>query len=210
MEAVLLRQMLGEIASRGHLSLQIVASAKEPEAAALSAAAAERFWIDSRADPCGAFREWIERFVNELARISPGCAAAAAARIVRQDYTTPWPLDLLAGRVGVSSTCLRRAFRQRTRTTVRRFKQAVRVLNSLALLETLKIEAVALLVGYRSKKCFYDAFRRQTGLSPHTFRSLPAQERGRLRAALARAVHQADEPPSVTRSDGASAPSGCA
>ena len=65
------------------------------------------------------------------------------------------------------TTCFERDVGQ----TVHGYLTAVRVRQaSLLVLSGEKIEAVSLLVGYRSKKNFYRAFKAHTGMSPVEYR----------------------------------------
>jgi hypothetical protein len=43
-----------------------------------------------------------------------------------------------------------------------------------------KVEAIALELGYRSRKNFYLAFKRATGLTPTAFRELPLHQAQRI------------------------------
>jgi methylphosphotriester-DNA--protein-cysteine methyltransferase len=69
--------------------------------------------------------------------------------------------------------------------SVREYRERVRVLASLAHLdrENSKLEIVAQLVGYKSKKNFYRAFRQMTGMAPAGFRRLSADERSKIMTA---------------------------
>ena len=62
---------------------------------------------------------------------------------------------------------LGRLFRQEVGTTVRNYLTLVRLEHAAALIhDGVKIEAVALTVGYRSKKNFYEQFKRHFGTTP--------------------------------------------
>jgi AraC-like DNA-binding protein len=63
-------------------------------------------------------------------------------------------------------------FHQQTGQTVHAFLTQVRVHHAAALIRAgEKIEAVSLLVGYRSKKNFYRHFKEQLGVTPTVYRT---------------------------------------
>lgn len=52
----------------------------------------------------------------------------------------------------------------------------VRIVSALDDLRHHKVDAIAIQVGYRSKKNFYRAFARLTGMTPGAFKKLPPTE----------------------------------
>jgi two-component system, response regulator YesN len=76
-------------------------------------------------------------------------------------------LKTLGALVGRQPSYLGRLFRQEVGTTVRSYLTLVRLEHAAALIhDGVKIEAVALTVGYRSKKNFYEQFKRHFGTTP--------------------------------------------
>jgi two-component system response regulator YesN len=62
-------------------------------------------------------------------------------------------------------------FRQTLGISARECLTRVRLERAMELIQAgVKIEAVALIVGYRSKKNFYRQFKRHFAMTPHTFR----------------------------------------
>jgi AraC-like DNA-binding protein len=74
----------------------------------------------------------------------------------------------------VTASRLNRAFIREHGYAVPEYQRRVRLLNALEKINEgrVKIEAVALGVGYHSKKNFYRTFQRLTGLTPTRFRHL--------------------------------------
>jgi methylphosphotriester-DNA--protein-cysteine methyltransferase len=86
----------------------------------------------------------------------------------------------LARGVKMSPSGLRLAFRAEFGRTPRDYQAALRLLSAIKEVASGKIEAVALVIGYRSKKDFYRMFRSLTGLTPTNFRSLSQDEQRKL------------------------------
>ena len=64
------------------------------------------------------------------------------------------------------------AFRRQTGMTMREYVRALRVGRAAELIRAgEKIDATMLVVGYRSKRTFYDDFRRRIGVTPGTYRA---------------------------------------
>jgi AraC family transcriptional regulator, activator of mtrCDE len=97
-------------------------------------------------------------------------------RLLETRFVEPWTVDRLAKQVGCRHRALARRFRAEYGTSIHSFLTEQRVSAAMALLadERAKVEAVSVLVGYRSKKNFYAEFRRLTGVTPAQFRSRSA------------------------------------
>jgi AraC-like DNA-binding protein len=103
-------------------------------------------------------------------RASP--IADEAKRIIDERYAEPLTLDVLAGAVGRSKRHLSSVFLREFGLSVHRYLIRVRLNRGLALIRAgEKIEAVSLLVGYRSKKNFYRNFRAHIGVTPIAYRN---------------------------------------
>jgi AraC-like DNA-binding protein len=155
-----------------------------------------RFWNASGHDPRQAFLGWIDTFSAEFLKVHPPSAASRAARAIRDQYQHPWTIAALARRFNVSPSQLRRNFRQEFGVSIRQYQRTMRLIEAMPHVSTEKIEAIALKVGYKSKKNFYRAFEDVTGLTPTAFRNL-SEERAlhlveSIRAAPPRRAHAAD------------------
>jgi AraC-like DNA-binding protein len=92
--------------------------------------------------------------------------------IIDQRYSEPLTLQELAAMVGRSKGHIATVFRKETGMTAHEYLTRVRLRRALELIrEGAKIEAVSLLVGYRSKKNFYSHFNKQVGLTPLAYRA---------------------------------------
>lgn len=98
--------------------------------------------------------------------------ATAARRMLETRYAESWTLQRLARTVGRSRSELAADFRQSFASSIHRFLSAQRMRAACHLLtgSDTKVEAIALTVGYRSKKSFYAEFRRAFGTTPSRFR----------------------------------------
>ncbi len=94
--------------------------------------------------------------------------------IIERRYVEPLTIDELAGHVSRGRARVASQFRRETGLTIHRYLTQVRMRRAVELLERgEKVEAVMLLVGYRSKKSFYFHFRAHTGRTPGCFRRQP-------------------------------------
>ena len=96
--------------------------------------------------------------------------------IIDCDYARPLTLKSLASAVRKDRTYVAKAFRRHTGHTLHGYLTSVRIERAAELIrEGHKIEAVMLLVGYRSKKNFYRQFQARTGLTPGRYRTLAVE-----------------------------------
>jgi AraC-like DNA-binding protein len=104
------------------------------------------------------------------ARLSP--IVKRAAHIIDERYDDPLTLDRLAMAAGCSKRQLSSVFRQELEMTVHDYLTRARMRRAVELiLHGEKIEAVSLLVGYRSKKNFYHHFKAHIGVTPLAYRT---------------------------------------
>jgi methylphosphotriester-DNA--protein-cysteine methyltransferase len=82
--------------------------------------------------------------------------------------------------LGVGVAVLGHDFERRFGLSIRAYHRILRVLAALEQVRTAKVDAVALEVGYRSKKNLYRALYQVTGLTPTGFRKLSATDAERL------------------------------
>jgi PAS domain S-box-containing protein len=92
--------------------------------------------------------------------------------VIERDYANVVTLRTLSSNVGRQPAYIGRLFRQEVGSTARDYLTHVRLEHAASLIrDGVKIEAVALSVGYRSKKNFYQQFRRHFGTTPLLFRT---------------------------------------
>lgn len=94
-------------------------------------------------------------------------------RLIKNNYVQNIPLYEIASRVGVSRFHLNRIFKERTGYTPRLYLEKIRVNEAKELLLTTDLNSteVGYQTGYQSVSSFYNAFKRNTGLSPNQFRA---------------------------------------
>ena len=102
-----------------------------------------------------------------------------ARRYLETHYAEHVTITGMSRSLGCSRAQLTRAFRSSLGVSVREYLTQIRVRHAIHALRssTEKVEAVALMVGYRSKKDLYRTIRAMTGLTPKRLRS----ERVRMR-----------------------------
>ena len=94
-----------------------------------------------------------------------------AMRFIEHQYAQPITVARVARNVGRSNKHLGRVFRQHAGITVHEYVILVRLRHAVQLIRSgEKIEAVGLLVGYRSKKNFYRHFKSHMGMTPSAYR----------------------------------------
>jgi AraC-like DNA-binding protein len=94
--------------------------------------------------------------------------------IIERRYVEPLKINDLAAHVCRGRAHVASQFRRETGSTIHRYLTQVRMRHAAELLRVgEKVEAVMLLVGYRSKKSFYSHFRAHTGQTPGVFRRKP-------------------------------------
>jgi two-component system response regulator YesN len=87
--------------------------------------------------------------------------------VIEQSYAERITLNSLGKIMGRQSAYLGHLFRKEVGMTVRQRVTQVRLEHAATLIqEGVKIEAVSLIVGYRSKKNFYRQFRRKYATTP--------------------------------------------
>lgn len=97
---------------------------------------------------------------------------------IRSHYGEPISLDSLANGVGRNAAYLATLFRRETGMTIHRYLTGIRMQHAARLLrQREKVEAVMLLVGYRSKKSFYRQFAAAFGVTPGQFKADPMRRR---------------------------------
>jgi len=90
---------------------------------------------------------------------------------IDKGYTGRVTLKTVAAALRANPAKLRRRFRDRVGVSVHRYVTRLRLEHAAKLIASnTKVEAVALIVGYRSKKNFYRQFVRHFGVTPETFR----------------------------------------
>ena len=127
----------------------------------------------SRSDVLAEFRVEVGELLAGVMRAQEAASPLVAQMLslIEVRYAEPLTLDVLAAAFGRSKRYLATLFRHQTGQTVHGFLTQVRVYHAAALIRAgEKIEAISLLVGYRSKKNFYRHFKEQLGVTPTAYR----------------------------------------
>jgi len=96
----------------------------------------------------------------------------AALQYIRENFSEPLPLPLVARKAGFSVPAFSRAFRQATGTSFLNYLRAVRVEHAKRLLTTtpMTTELIAQACGFQSPHHLIRSFKKVTGLTPGTYR----------------------------------------
>lgn len=132
----------------------------------------ERFWTEPGHAVDG-FIRWMIHFFDRFEQAHPPSPAESAARFIEDHFDQPLDVEGLASYVRISRSQLVATFRARYGIAPREFQRMIRLAEALTHVKGEKIEALALRVGYKSRKNFYSAFRKATGLTPAELRKLP-------------------------------------
>jgi AraC-like DNA-binding protein len=173
-ENVVLRGMLLELSLRWGHADHGAYHAEFPDAECTDdpAALAMAVWRNCAPDAISAFREWADAYITNMERIHPRYRANELRRDLDADFAQPLLLGRLARQRGVSVRCLQRDFQELTGVTIqeyvteRRLDAAVRLLTSTPD----KVEWIANVVGWSSRKNLNRALARRRGVNPGDIR----------------------------------------
>ena len=174
-ENVVLRAMLAELALRwGHADHWAYhAEFPDAECGDDPAALAMAVWREPPAPAKTAFRAWADAYIDYLERIHPRCRAVELRRDLDAGFAQPLSIARLAKARGVTAHCLQRDFQELTGVSIqayvtdRRLDAAVRLLKETPD----KVEWIATVVGWSSRKNLNRALARRRGVSPAAVRS---------------------------------------
>jgi AraC-like DNA-binding protein len=124
------------------------------------------------------FRQWTQTFLSLYAQHHPLCVACVAAKMIRQSPADKWRIATLARVAESTPSALTRRFRTEFRIGIRDYQHIVRLSVALPRLARSddKIEAIAMEVGYQSKKGFYHALDKWLHVTPSRVRHAPVVE----------------------------------
>jgi AraC-like DNA-binding protein len=169
-ENVVLRGMLLELSLRwGHADHGAYhAEFPDAECADDPAALAMCVWRKPPADAKAAFREWADAYLANIERIHPRFRAGELRRDLDADFAQPLSLATLARLRGVSARCLQRDFQELTGVTIQEYVTERRLDAAVHLLTSTpdKVEWIANVVGWSSRKNLNRALARRRGVNP--------------------------------------------
>jgi AraC-like DNA-binding protein len=173
-ESVVLRGMLLELSLRWGHADHGAYHAEFPDAECTDdpAALAMAVWRNSSPDATSAFREWADAYITNMERIHPRYRASELRRDLDADFAQPLSLGMLARQRGVSVRCLQRDFRELTGVTIQEYVTERRLDAAVRLLANTpdKVEWIANVVGWSSRKNLNRALARRRGLNPAEIR----------------------------------------
>jgi len=129
------------------------------------------------------FERWASQFTTALLAAHPPSVARQVAARIRNATDRP-RLDQLAHEFNVTPARLQRDFRDVYGMSIRAYIERVRLAAAVRELPQGKVEAIAIAAGYRSRKTFYQALARLTGLTPTDYRRLSADDQRQVQQAL--------------------------
>ena len=173
-ENVVLRGMLLELSLRWGHTDHGAYHAEFPDAECTDdpAALAMAVWRNCSPDATSAFREWAGAYITNMERIHPRYRASELRRDLDADFAQPLSLGMLARQRGVSIRCLQRDFRELTGVTIQEYVTERRLDAAVRLLANTpdKVEWIANVVGWSSRKNLNRALARRRGVNPADIR----------------------------------------
>jgi AraC-like DNA-binding protein len=164
---------------------RLITTDRSCDCAALSRALLGTFLDWRERDATQAFLHWTEEFFSTYQRHHPPTPASRIARLIRQHPEQQWTLVSLSTAAGVPAGGLARAFRHEYAVGIREYVHLSRVSALLAQASSdVKIEAIALEAGYRSRKDFYRVLRQTLQTTPSLLRRLSPDQRLALQKRL--------------------------
>ena len=173
-EHAVLRAMLVEVSLRwGHADHWAYhAEFPDAECADDPAALALTMWRVPPADAKDAFRKWAHTYLEMMERVHPRYRAVELRRELDADFAQPLSLTTLARARHVTTRALQRDFNELTGLTVQAYVTERRLDAAIALLKTTpdKVEWIANVVGWSSRKNLNRALARRRGCQPSELR----------------------------------------
>jgi AraC-like DNA-binding protein len=149
----------------------------------LPASAVEGWPRDLATSPAEAFRRWSKRYGKTFREAHPLSCAREAGDYLEQHFRLPVSAANIADQLACPPAFLRRTFKQLTGKSLLEYQSELRLRAALRLLteSALKMEAIALEVGYRSKKDLYRVVQAHLSCTPLEYRQSRRVEGGKGR-----------------------------
>jgi AraC-like DNA-binding protein len=146
----------------------------------LPASAIEGWPRDLATSPAEAFRRWSKRYAEAFREKHPLSCAREAEDYLKQHFRLPVSAVNIADQLACPSAFLRRTFKQLTGKSLLEYQSELRLRAALRLLSEsdLKVEAIALEVGYRSKKDLYRVVQTHLSCTPLEYRQARQSRKG--------------------------------
>jgi AraC-like DNA-binding protein len=139
-------------------------------------------WYDIRRRPHDLLGDWVSRYLQVFEISHEWTAPTRAAGIIRMSFGESLDVDHIARAAGCGRSSLMRSFKDVYGMSMREYQTHCRIRAAFNMLREAdsKVEAAALLVGYRSTKNFYRALRELTGMTPSSVRQLSARDAAQM------------------------------
>jgi AraC-like DNA-binding protein len=137
-------------------------------------------WQRAGPDARVMFGEWARHYIGAIERVHPRYRAVELRRDLDIDFAQPLLLRHLAHERGISIRCLQRDFLELTGRTIQQYVRDRRLAAAVGMLEDTsdKVEWIANLVGWTSRKNLNRALAKAHGASPSALRRVrPAKNR---------------------------------
>ena len=174
-ENLVLRAMLAELSLRWGHADHWAYHAEFPDAECRDdpAALAMGVWRDPPANAKAAFRRWADAYIGQIERIHPRCRAVELRRDLDADFAQSFSIARLAEARGVTPHCLQRDFQELTGWTIQDYVTERRLDAAVELLKNTpdKVEWIANVVGWSSRKNLNRALARRRGVNPVDIRA---------------------------------------
>jgi AraC-like DNA-binding protein len=174
-EHLVLRAMLAELSLRwGHADHWAYhAEFPDAECTADPAALAMDVWRATAVDAKAVFRQWARAYIEQLERIHPRCRAVELRRDLDADFAQPLSITRLSEARGVTAHCLQRDFMELTGVSIQEYVTERRLDAAVHLLTHTpdKVEWIANVVGWSSRKNLNRALARRRGVNPADIRA---------------------------------------
>jgi AraC-like DNA-binding protein len=140
------------------------------------------------------FGVWQQAYLSALNRTHPPTLGSSIGVLVRRDFKRKWSLATLAHHFRTSPSQIRKSFGRKFGRSVHDYQQLARIVAALDDVRSSKIDALALSVGYHSKKNFYRAFRQLIGRTPIEYRRLNDEEASSVKESARRQLTRENPP----------------
>jgi AraC-like DNA-binding protein len=174
-ENVVLRGLLLELALRWGHADHWAYHAEFPDAECHEdpAVLALCVWRTPAADAKAAFREWADTYIEHIERVHPRYRAVELRRELDTEFAKPLSLAKLARSRRVSVRSLQRDFQELTGVTIQVYVTERRLDTAVGLLKNTsdKVEWIANVVGWSSRKNLNRALARRRGVKPASLRA---------------------------------------
>jgi AraC-like DNA-binding protein len=131
-----------------------------------------RFWTGSHPSPVVMFEQWGAAFLGTIERWHVPSVSHRVRQIIDKECDRRLAVGQLARHVGCHPARLRALFKRDCGMSIREYQTRRQLLRAAHMLvgSDMKVDAVARMAGFSSRKSFYEAFRRTLQMHPSDLR----------------------------------------